>query len=531
MELIPSLWVTKYKIKNEAGLDIEFNSHKFLRAIYDDMSQFQVVLKPPQVGMTVAQVIKTLWMAKKRSIDIIYTLPTASDVNDMAGGKINRIIAQNPILGQWVKDHDTVEQKSVGKNIIYYRSTFVAKAAMMVSSDLNVHDEVDASDPSVITQYETRLEAKANGMRWYFSHPSIAGYGVDIQWQQSDMKEWFIICPHCDHEHFMKYPDCIKNEEYVCEKCQGILSDDDRINGVWKPTTEGKFSGYHISQMMCSWISAKNITEKANDPKKDKQYFHNYVLGLPYVGSENKIEPEVILRNVDKTVNSQGGRVIIGVDTGLPIHYTMMNKEGVFYYGKCKEPSAEYDPYDELENLLKTYPRSIMVADQGGDLVGIRRLQDKYVGRVFLCYYRRDKKGKEIIRWGDNDEFGTVVVDRNRMLSLIVEQMRDVGLITLNGVREDWIEFASHFGNIYREMVVVRESAGKDVKTLYGNEYVWKRNGADHFVHTLLYALVGMDKFGGDLAQIINKEQVVIRTGSNPDGSMTPGMIKYGRPL
>ena len=81
----------------------------------------------------------------------------------------HRIIAQNPIFGEWVKDHDTVEQKQVGDNIIYFRGTFSAKQAMMVASQLNVHDEVDASDAEVLTQYETRQQAEAGGMRWYFS--------------------------------------------------------------------------------------------------------------------------------------------------------------------------------------------------------------------------------------------------------------------------------------------------------------------------------------------------------------------------
>lgn len=523
MEAMPSLWVEKHGILNESGLPIEFHSHKFLKDIYDDMSPFQVVLKPPQVGMTVLQIIKTLWCAKKMEWDIIYTLPTATDVNDMAGGKINRIIAQNPVLSSWVAEHDTVEQKAVGKQIIYYRSTFVQKAAMMVSSDLNVHDEVDASDASVITQYETRLEAKSDGKRWYFSHPSISGFGVDIQWQQSDKKEWFITCPHCSHFHFMKFPDCIIEDRYVCEKCKRILDDEDRINGEWLPTTEGKFSGYHISQMMCSWISAPNIMEKYNDPKKDKQYFSNYVLGLPFVGSENKIEPEVVLKNVVSDLNAQDGRVVIGVDTGLPIHFTCMNKDGAFYYGKCQPPSKEHDPYDELESLLRRWPRSILVSDQGGDLIGIRKLQAKYPGRVFLCYYRKDKKSKDMIKWGEGNDLGVVTVDRNRMISMIVEQMRDIGLIRLNGTIEDWQDFADHFGNIYRELVVVKESAGKDFHTLYGNEYVWKRNGPDHFVHTLLYAMTGMDRFAQDAAKIIGKDKFMagVPTGTDVNGVIT----------
>lgn len=464
MELVPTLWIKKYGIKNESGIPIEFKDHYFMRDFYNDMSNLQVFLKPPQIGATVAEILKSFYCANKKHWDIIYTLPTQSDVNDMAGGKINRLVAQNPILGKWVKDHDTVEQKSIGKNIIYYRGTYSQKQAMMVSSDLNIHDEVDASDAEVIAQYETRLQAKADGRRWYFSHPSIAGFGVDIPWQKSDKKEWFIVCPHCQKEQQLKFPDNIdlSDKKYICQFCKLELTDDSRRYGRWIATSDGEFSGYHCSQLMCAWISADKIV--ADYYEKSEQYFYNYVLGLPFVGSESKISSEVILRNCDGLTNAQDGRIIIGVDTGLPIHYTLMNKQGVFFYGKCKPPSDTHDPYDELERLLVKFPRSIMVSDQGGDLIGIRRLQAKFLGRVFLCYYRKDRKTQELIRWGEKEEFGIVVVDRNRMMQLMIDQFRDTGRITLNGTKEDFKEFASHFDSLYK---VVTE-------TNYGAEFVGK---------------------------------------------------------
>lgn len=503
MELLPALWIKKYGIKTSAGLPFEFDNHFFMYDPMNDLSQFQVWLKPPQIGATESQIIKTLWCAKKMQWDIIYTLPTATDVNDMAGGKINRIVAQNPVLKDWVKDHDTVEQKSIGKNIIYYRGTFTNKAAMMVSSDLNVHDEVDASDAGVIQQYETRLQAKADGRRWYFSHPSISGYGVDIYWQQSDKKEWFITCDKCGEEQQLKWPENINQEtkQYVCQICKKELSNDSRLYGRWKATATGIFSGYHISQLMCVWITAEKILKDKEE--KDEQYFYNYVLGLPYVGSDNKIMPDVVLKNCTNTINDQEDKIIIGVDTGLPIHFTCLNKQGVFYYGKCKPPSATYDPYDTIESFLSRWPKSIVVADQGGDLIGIRKLQAKYPGRVFLCYYRKDKTGTKMIEWGEGTNFGIVTVDRNRMIQLTVEQLRDLGRIRLNGTTEDFDEFSSHFGNIYRELVEVKESAGKDNSTLYRNQYVWKRNGPDHFVHTLIYALTGLDKYASSMATVV----------------------------
>lgn len=500
----------KHGLKNEQGFPIEFEKRRWQIDMWNDLSPKQVTLKPPQIGETVKNTVKAFWVAKKLKKDIIYTLPTDGDIKDMAGGKINRIIAQNPILQGWVKDHDSVEQKAVGESIIYYRSTWGTRAATMHSSSLNVHDEVDSSNSEVITQYETRQEAQEgeeNKWRWYFSHPSIAGHGVDVYWNESDKKEWVITCTGCIKQQILTWPDSIDKERecYQCKYCKKELTEDERIWGEWKPTAVGTFSGYHVSQLMLYNKTAVDILISFNDPKKNEQYFYNYVLGLPYVGSENKITSDVVLKNVVPEINEQGDRIIIGVDTGLPIHYTCMNKQGAFYYNTCKPPSATYDPYDELEGLLKRWPTSIIVADQGGDLIGIRKLQAKYPGRVFLVFYRKDRKSKEMIEWGEKDEQGTVRVDRNGFFQIMVEQLRDIGRIRLNGKPEDWKDWASQFDNVYREIKVALDKPGKDVATNYGAELIWKRNGADHYCHTLLYCLVGLDRYGTAGAQFIKK--------------------------
>lgn len=479
---------------------IEFEKRRYLIDIYNDLSPKQVWLKPPQIGATVCQTLKSFYVAKKMRRQIIYTLPTQGDVQDMVGGSINRIIAQNKILMSWVKDHDTVEQKTVGDSIIFYRGTFTAKQAMMVPSGLNIHDEVDASDPEVITQYENRLQAQEDGgWRWYFSHPSLTGHGVDLYWQKSDKKEWFVTCPTCSSSFFMEWPRNVDKVRaaYVCHLCHEILPDAARINGEWRPTAQGEFSGYHVTQLMLYNKSAKQILESFNDPMKDKQYFYNYVLGLPYASSDDKISPETVLKNCVDSVNEQKS-VVIGVDPGLPIHYVCMNKQGVFHYGTC-------DNWKRFDELLARWPRSIIVSDQGGDLTPQREMMERYPGRLFLCYYRKDRKSNTLIDWGENEEYGKVTVDRNRMMSLVVGQLRDIGRVRINGTADEWHAFAEHFGNLYRERLVVREQKDKDDRTLYGDEYVWKRSGPDHFAHALLYAMVGLSRGVGEMAKAVGE--------------------------
>lgn len=507
-------------------MPIEFAKRKYLYDIYNDLSPLQVLLKPPQIGATVMNTIKSFYVAKKLRRQIIYTLPTEGDVQDMVGGSINRIIAQNPVLQKWVKDHDTIEQKSVGDSIIFYRGTFTAKQAMMIPSGLNIHDEVDASNADVITQYENRLQAQEDGgYRWYFSHPSLQGHGVDIYWQQSDKKEWVITCRHCTKQQILAWPDSLNRERvaYQCKGCKGTLEDEWRVKGEWKPTATGPFSGYHISQLMLYNKTAEDIFKSKDDPMKNEQFFYNYVLGLPYVGSENKISSKTVLKNVVKEVNEQNGRIVIGVDTGLPIHFTCANKQGVFYHGMCKD-------YDELERLLNKWPQSVIVADQGGDLIGIRALKEKYIGRVFLVYYRKDRKSQQMITWNDD---GTVTVDRNRMFQLMVEQLRDIGRIRFNGTLEDWEPWAKQFDNVYREIKTSLDKPGKDVATNYGAELIWKRTGPDHYCHTLLYALVGLDRWGVDDATFIPKGNVlkgIPQAVEASNGVVRPGAVFNRKP-
>lgn len=519
-ELYPSLWVIKHDIKNEVGIPIEFEKRSFLKEIYDDLSPFQALLKPPQIGATVMNTIKSMYVAQKLRRQIIYTLPTQGDVQDMVGGSFNRIIAQNPILGVWTKDHDTIEQKSIGDSMIFYRGTFTAKQAMMIPSGLNIHDEVDASDPDVITQYETRLQAQEDGgWRWYFSHPSLSGHGVDIYWQQSDKKEWYVCCPKCTGEQVLTWPNSIDvaRAVYICTECGADMPNESRTNGRWKNqdgvawdgTIAGgyQFSGWHVSQLMLWNKSAQQIIDAYNDPQKDTQYFYNYVLGLPYVGSDDRIDASVVLRNCVDVVNEQEGRTIIGVDTGDDyISYVMMNAEGVFYYDTEKGITASKNPYDVLRAHLRRFPRSVVVIDQGGELMNTRQLQAEFPGRVFLVFYRKDRKSLDIVQWGTGDEYWKVTVDRNRMMTLVVEQLRDTGRVRLNGTREEWAGLAEHFDNLYRETVTSKETRGKDNRELYGAEYVWKHTGPDHYCHALLYAVVGLQRYGGEMAKVVGDD-------------------------
>ena len=523
-------FINKYEIKNEQGTPIDFYNHLFLFDIYRDFSQKLAILKAAQIGATTCEIIKSLWAVKNKGIDSVYILPTDSDVNSMVGSKVNRITAQNPIFQQWTKDKDSITQKQIGTNYIHYRGSWSEKAAIMVTSDWNMYDEVDACKQDVVEQYSTRLQHSKLKWEHYFSHPSSVGTGVDKHWQKSDQKHWFVKCPHCKEEQFMEWPKSfdMDEEKYVCKFCKGELPDETRRVGRWvQKYTDREYSGYWIPLFIAPWVSAKEIIGYYKD--KSEEYFYNKVLGLPYVGGGNKLTKAHLMQNLtgdEIIVPADNERIIIGVDTGNNVHYVVGCSQGIFDYSYFSkgELNSTIDKYQELEELMTRWPKAIMIIDQGGDITGSRALRQKYPGRVFLCTFGTDRKTKELTRWGKNDEDGSVVADRNRCIQTVVDEFTD-GRIPIQGNEEFWYDYYLHWNALTR----VKEF---DQKTMEIKRRMWVRNGDDHWAMATTYWRIGIDRFGANENKIIGgktddiEESPVVYAGNKIDSKFALDKFK-----
>lgn len=486
-------WIRKHGIKTESGYPLNFHDYRYLLDIYADDSDFLCCMKAAQIGFSTYEILKSLYEAYYGNIDIIYVLPTADDVGKFSGGKTNRIIANNPVLQTWTKDKDSVEQKRVGKATIYYQGTWTERAALMISAKKLIVDEYDRCKESVVEQYDSRLQAITNPKKAYFSNPSMSDWGIHKIYQLSDQKKWHIT--HSCGERFVMDESCVNyvSEKYECPVCHGEITNEERRMGEWIATSAGKWSGYWIPLWITAWTPASKIAEYKRE--KTPEYFANFVAGLPYLGGGDKVKASTIANCLSAAVNSQAEPIIIGVDSGLPYHIVCANQEGYFYYDTLKEPEAE------LRAFLKRWSKAFIVIDQGGDLILPRKLREEFPGRVFLCWFRRDKKGEEIIRWGKDNEYGGVIVDRNRMIQLFIDEHLDKR-VTYNGDESEWQEYITHWLNIYRVWVPM---AGEDELT-GKKEFKWERSGPDHFVFAALFARVGLSKFARAMAKIFGDD-------------------------
>lgn len=466
-----------YGVTNDQGNKLDFKEHNFLWDIYSDFSPNQAILKAAQIGFSTAANIKSLWLAKNRRMDIIYSLPTAGDVNEFVSGKTNRLIANNEIFQKWTADKDSIAQKKVGDNIIYFRGTWVDRAALMISADLYIADEVDRSKQDVVAQFDTRLQHSDYGWRWYFSNPSAPGVGVDKMWQVSDQKHWFVKCEGCNNEFYLTMENILyegKKPYFGCTKCR---KEHPRASGRWvKRWGDKDVSGYWVSLLMCPWVSAETVLKKQKEFSQEQ--FANFVLGQPFIGKGNILTRPMIIQNLTNIVNPRDTRDIIGVDTGNEINYVIGNKYGLYHNDKCKD-------YGPIRKFLAMNPKAIAVIDQGGDIIGPRKLREEFPNRVYLCFFRADRKNDEMIKWNDDD--GTVQADRTKIIQLCVDEMIEKRL-PIAGTENDWKEYMDEWLGMYRTV---------DENALGVPVHVWNKpaTGRCDYPFAQVYWRIGMDRF------------------------------------
>jgi hypothetical protein len=491
-------WIVDNAIKNEKGDRIDFRDHLFLFDIYADCSKYMVVMKCAQAGLSTLEIIKNHFDALQRKMDIIYTLPTDSDVRLFVGGKVNRIIANNPSMLADVADKDSIEQKQVGGSMIYFRGTWTAKAAIMITADRLVHDEKDSSKLDIVEQFKARIQHSKIGEVHTFSHPSLPSTGVHSDWEKSDQKEWFIQCGMCkqwqylmwDMENPSRMSVDIDRKIFVCRKkvegklCRAELTREMRRCGRWIARYPGRdWSGYHVSLLMAPWKTAADIVAAFQEPNSTLEFFYNKVLGLPYADGKSKLLKDDFLRALtgENYAPKADDRVVIGIDTGLRLDYVMGNSTGLFYQGDC-------DDYNVLDGHMERWKNAIAVIDQGGDLIGSRKFHARWPGRVFLLAFGGEMKGMELAKWGKSDEHGSVMIDRNRVLQLVVDEIR-AGRIPIHGTEEDWYEYWLDWNHLAKAKVL-------DPETNQVKGYKWIRSGRDHRALATACWRTGMMRFG-----------------------------------
>ncbi len=468
------IWILKHEIKTEKSIPFEFKNHFFLFDIARDMTPEQVFKKCGQIGVSVLLNLKVWWLARFRKISSIYTMPSDSDVEEFSKTKTDPIFQAN----QSIRDSLTLNNtflKEVNGIFIYFKGTRSKSAPISTTTDILIHDEKDRSDMKIIEGYQSRITASEYRWTWAASNPSQYNAGVDIDWQRSDKKEWFIRCLGCNEKQYLTWEDNVDETKkiFICKNCKRELTDRERAKGIWEKTGAGDVSGYHISQLMAPWISADYLIQQKN--KVGIEVFRNFNLGEPYSAGDTYDFSRILLDNwTNEAID--GGQLYMGVDVGKIKHWVLGSDKGIFKIGKCERR-------EELEEIIGKY-KPLCVIDSGPERTWAEEFRNKFPN-VWICFYQKDRQQQDLITWGgmkNSDEaykkLGYVWVDRNRNIDDLVYNMQR-GEIQFRLYREDMEQIIAHFGTMRR---VERTNA------LSQKIYEWETtNGVNHFASALWF--------------------------------------------
>lgn len=517
---LPSDWIcenTKLRQKQYS-----FKDHEYQIAFVNDKHRIVTAKKCAQIGFTE---ILLRWMlcflVKNQGSQTIFTQPTDTDVGKFAKSRVDVLFEECEIIKKLgTGGIDSAYLKRVGQSFLNLRGTFGTKAAISVPSDANVYDEINFSNPRVLSQFKSRLQHSKFKYERHISTPTIPNYGVSALYNQSDQKSVVCKCAHCGHYQFIgwnthvwirhnttgkcapKNIDSIDNYvaspwEYTpyiaCEKCERLLDrswDGGCREWVAKyperaADLDNGISGYYISQLDVDFVNVSDIV-KASDKRfpegfKKEQDFYNFVLGQDFAGGEGmKIDENVqalATMRMDEPKAASG--TFVGIDLGSDCHIVVI-KDYWFPEKDYRVPvviTAYTIPRDSLEDLdLGRFRPLFTVSDAMPYTTTVTKLAKKNPDRFKICYYG----GKKAFSVADIQ----VTANRTQALDAVTDDIPKGDILVADTVPDD---FWPHLKNL----VKVKTEDEETGEVTY--DYV--KVGDDHYGHALGYALLARKLF------------------------------------
>ena len=513
---LPSDWIcenTKLRQKQYS-----FKDHEYQIQFVNDKHRIVTAKKCAQIGFTE---ILLRWMlcflVQHQGSQTIFTQPTDTDVGKFAKSRVDVLFEECEVIKRLgTGGIDSAYLKRVGQSFLNLRGTFGTKAAISVPSDANVYDEIDFSNPRVLSQFKSRLQHSVYKFERLISTPTLPNYGVSALYAQSDQKRVICKCIYCGHYQFItwenhvwirhtttgksapKSPDSIdayieKPWEYkpyiACEKCDREL---DRNwhggNREWVAAyperaadLDNGISGYHISQLDVDFVDVSDIV-KASDKRfpegfKKEQDFDNFVLGKESSGGEGmKIDDNVIkLASIRMDAPLAASGTFIGIDLG--------NKCNIVVVKDFCLPEKDYRvpvvitaftiTKEELESLnLERFRPLYTVSDAQPYTTTVSKFGSE---RFKICYFG----GKKAFTVSDI----IVTANRTQMLDMVTDDVPKGDVMVADTVPE---EYWAQMKNLVK--IKVEDEDG----SVY---YEYVKVGDDHYGFATGYALLARKMF------------------------------------
>lgn len=499
------LWLAINHHRTHRNKPITFNKHLYLKKIYIDKSDYIVIIKSTQCGISEYAIVYVVDFTSL-GYSAFYVLPTDPIKNRFVQNRFDRSVIFTPYYQSLLREAPDINKAASSVSLKHISGGTVAFAGSNTPApfaefpaDILIVDEYDLCDLSHVIMGEERLSHSDFRHELYISNPTITDYGIESLFKDTNQQEWENKCCNCNKYVRMDFfknvvreidvatyalldtewdESCGRDIHVICDKCNKPM--DRFTDGEW---IENNFSyrksGYHIHKLFSSNASIINIVDRFNRGLSNDeimQRVYNADFGRGYTAPGAKITSE-LLNNCIKdfhlppngnNTNVSDKLVVMGIDVGTRLHVRI--NEVKPDHSRIPLYIGIVNNYDDIVELHRNFNVKLGVIDAQPETRFSKKVVATLSG-MFMCFYGDVKR--DII----DPKYRIITVDRTSSLDAIKE-MLILHTINLPKNVASIPEYYSHMQSLTR---VYNEASGK---------YRWIGDNPDHFFHAENYALI-----------------------------------------
>ncbi len=491
-----------------AGNKFSFTKYPFQKAIADDMHPSVCVKKLSQVGLSEINYRKMIgFLARNKGVTGLYTYPDLVMKKIQAQTRIKPIFDNDfPARKEDIRNNDVMQLN----DSFLYISANTESSATSTAVDFIMNDEYDLSNQEFLALVNSRIQGSDYKIKHGFSTPTFSGYGISLEYESSDKREYFYKCEHCGHwqvplydrafVHIPGLPDEVTdlkteltesivagldldNAYVFCEKCGKPikeLSNGDRRE--WVAEFPDRYThGYWVRPFSSSVLSIRYlVTTMADFIKKNEiRRGINTVLGEEYSDSQTRLDKSAIIACMKESrvpeINS-ATPVFIGIDMGSSCHIVLSTSKRHAFYFTAVPPEALKPT---VEELCKKYNIVYGAIDRYPYTPTSNEIRDMSNRRIFPIEYSYGKTVEPVKEVAG--EISYYRANRTNALDLIMQGINS-GFLELYGYTTYQNVLIEHLRDMFRD----DSNADK--------QPIWKKiRGNDHFFHALAYSFIAIE--------------------------------------
>lgn len=427
-----SKWAEAYRVMGEPYPGrFSFLHHPWLREMHDSEAEFNVGQKAAQMGYTETALNLALYAIDILGLNVLYVLPTRHpDATNFSADRFGLALELSPHLKDIFSEVSNVGHKRTGTANLYIRGSRSRSQLKSIPASYIILDEKDEMTAKNVPLAYERAAGQTTKKIWELSTPTIPGFGINVDFEQSSQNHFFFKCPHCSRYTELIFPDSIvctgddindkslKDSHLICKECKHKLEHKTKhiwlSQSAWVKTYEDRQKeGWYINQLYSPTVSPYEIATKmvlAQTNAGHEQELYNSKMGLPRTVQGAGVqysEIQACISDYRQYEAALGNRVVTaGIDVGKVFHYVIeewilppqgtpivdinsASKPRVLKIGTCPDLKT-------VEDDLERFRFNFAVIDSQPERRLAIEFANRHWGKVRACSYEMGIEGKSL---------------------------------------------------------------------------------------------------------------------------------------